>query len=48
MRRLREWIAGAYETAHLWLFDHDTYRWLASGDWRDDEGLSGFVEAERP
>ena len=44
MKRITEWVSSWYETAHLWLFDRDTYRWLTS-----DEGRNGpFVEVSRP
>lgn len=45
---LRMWIKSVYKTAHLYVFDHSTWVWLARGTWRDVHGLDDFVEVERP
>jgi hypothetical protein len=39
-----DWIRGWYITIHMWLFDRETYNFLANYKFDPDD----FVEAPRP
>lgn len=41
---MTRWLRGWYETARMWLFDRDTYRFLRDYKFDPDD----FVDAPRP